>query len=430
VSSSESATDRLATTLPAVLLLLFAVSASFSIAASQTVMILIGLYWIVFKIVRRDNPGLRWSLIWPAVGFVALSLLSALLSVDRAFALDEWRGDLLPLVFFFACINLIGTCERATRLTRLLIISGAVSGLYGLTQLWTEGLAFRITGPMGHYMTLAGILLTALLLALSQLIFTRDKGWTLWLAVLSVTLFVALLMTQTRGAWLGLLAGLTVLAWFWDKRYLMVLPLVALLIVIAAPAGARQRMIDMLTLQDVTTIERVYMWGGGWQMIKDHPLTGVGPNVVRKVYQDYKLADDPWLERREFKHMHNNLVQLAAGRGIPALCCWLWFWAAVLWHARRADGRWGRAGPHSRALTAGGLACIAAFLVAGLFEYNYGDGEVIALLLFAVALLFRSSLSRPCHTEGSSSNSGSCGTLPLMVLSLKPQSMVCLRKLP
>jgi hypothetical protein len=37
-------------------------------------------------------------------------------------------------------------------------------------------------------------------------------------------------------------------------------------------------------------------------------------------------------------------------------------------------------------LAAGGLAALAAFVVAGLFEYNFGDSEVITLLLLILTL--------------------------------------------
>ena len=41
-----------------------------------------------------------------------------------------------------------------------------------------------------------------------------------------------------------------------------------------------------------------------------------------------------------------------------------------------------------RALVAGSLAAVTGFLVMGLFEYNFGDAEVIDLLLVVMALPF------------------------------------------
>jgi hypothetical protein len=41
-----------------------------------------------------------------------------------------------------------------------------------------------------------------------------------------------------------------------------------------------------------------------------------------------------------------------------------------------------------RALVAGSLAAVGGFLVAGLFEYNFGDSEVIGLLWVVMAFPF------------------------------------------
>ena len=42
----------------------------------------------------------------------------------------------------------------------------------------------------------------------------------------------------------------------------------------------------------------------------------------------------------------------------------------------------------ARALVLGSMAAIAAFLVAGLFEYNFGDTEVLLVALALMALPF------------------------------------------
>jgi O-antigen ligase len=59
-------------------------------------------------------------------------------------------------------------------------------------------------------------------------------------------------------------------------------------------------------------------------MVRDHPLLGVGPDQVKEAYTDY-----PWATRRP--HLHNNVVQIAAERGLPALAAWLWLIVAIAW---------------------------------------------------------------------------------------------------
>jgi len=88
--------------------------------------------------------------------------------------------------------------------------------------------------------------------------------------------------------------------------------------------------------------------------------------------------------RRSTSHLHNTPLQIAAERGLVGLAVWLWIFVAFF---RRAIVIWRRlpAEPaDDRALVLGSLAALVTFLVGGLFEYNFGDTEV---LLVAVALM-------------------------------------------
>jgi O-antigen ligase len=118
----------------------------------------------------------------------------------------------------------------------------------------------------------------------------------------------------------------------------------------------------------------------GEHMIREHPLTGVGPNMVLRVYPQYR---DPEAVEKVNPHLHNVPLQIAAERGIPALIVWLWFLARLTIGLGRSfySGR-------QRFLAAAGLAAIVAMLGAGLFEYNFGDSEFLMLFLLIVTLPF------------------------------------------
>jgi len=113
-------------------------------------------------------------------------------------------------------------------------------------------------------------------------------------------------------------------------------------------------------------------------MIRAHPLLGVGPNMVQRVYADYRGPD---AVEKINPHLHNVPLQIAAERGLPALAIWIWFVVAVvrdLWtRFRRGENAF---------LAAAALACVTALLTAGLFEYNFGDSEVLMLFLIVITL--------------------------------------------
>jgi O-antigen ligase len=117
-------------------------------------------------------------------------------------------------------------------------------------------------------------------------------------------------------------------------------------------------------------------------MVAEHPLLGVGPGEVRTWYQHYRR---PEAIRQSTGHLHNSPIQVAAERGLPALGAWLWFWIVFFREGWRILGRVGRESPVRRALVCASLAGVAGFLVAGLFEHNFGDAEVVMVVYALMA---------------------------------------------
>jgi O-antigen ligase len=198
-----------------------------------------------------------------------------------------------------------------------------------------------------------------------------------------LVLTASLVMTHTRGAWIGLAAGVALILGFRQIRLLLALPVIALMIFLASPEAVRERIRSIVDPQDVTARERLYMWSSGTQIFRDHPWTGVGIHGVKRVYTAYK---HPNALRDQRGHLHNNFIQVAAERGVIGLGCWLWIWGAFYWHAGQIYRRLGPEARQARALVIGSLASVAGFHIAGIFEYNFGDSEVIMLVYFLMAL--------------------------------------------
>ena len=156
-------------------------------------------------------------------------------------------------------------------------------------------------------------------------------------------------------------------------------------VALAVPSPLSQRALSIVDPADPTVRERLYFWQAGWRMVKDAPFLGLGPGGVKRHYPEYR---DPAARRPSTGHLHNNAVQLAAERGVLGLAAWLSIWVAFFVRAGRIYARLPAARAGDRALVAGSLAAVAGFLVAGLFEYNFGDSEVIGLTWVVMAFPF------------------------------------------
>jgi putative inorganic carbon (HCO3(-)) transporter len=136
--------------------------------------------------------------------------------------------------------------------------------------------------------------------------------------------------------------------------------------------------------------DRVAMIKSGIRIIKDRPITGVGPDMVMEVYPVYR---DKSAVNQLNPHLHNVPIQIAAERGIPALLAWLWFVVVLARDFLRQ-----RRTAVITFLPNAGLACLAAMVAAGMFEYNFGDSEF--LMLFLVLMTLPYAAARAEGTEG------------------------------
>jgi putative inorganic carbon (hco3(-)) transporter len=198
-----------------------------------------------------------------------------------------------------------------------------------------------------------------------------------WAALVLPALVLALLFTFTRSAWVGACVGIGLLFLLRDFRLLGLLPVALAGFLAFAPAELTARLYSTFSLTDPSNVDRVAMMKSGLRIIKDDPLTGVGPNMIIEVYPHYR---DKTAVNQLNPHLHNVPLQIAAERGLPALLVWIWFIATLVrdfLRRRKSD---------SPSLPNAGLAVIGAMLAAGLFEYNFGDSEFLMLFLVLVTL--------------------------------------------
>jgi O-antigen ligase len=360
----------------AVALIAVAGAVQFSIALAQILLAVALICWLATIVIRRERFAAP-AFFWPLLAYAGATLVSAAFSSDPRVSLVDCK-QLVLFLLVPAVYRLVAGRQARTMIT-VVLTCAAVSAAFGVVQygiLHYDQLSQRPQGTLGHYMTYSGLLMTAICLAVARLLF--DVGDRTWAALVLPALAVAVALTSTRSAWVGVCAGAALLFALKDFRLFAVLPVVGAIFFALAPGMITKRFVSMFDNKDPTRIDRVAMVHEGERMIGAHPLTGVGPNMVEKRYADYR-GDDA--VNKINPHLHNNPLQIAAERGLPALGLWLWFVAALCRDLQRRFG----AGTQ-RLLAASGLAAVVALLTAGLFEYNFGDSEVLMLFLIVVTL--------------------------------------------
>ena len=366
--------DRLTTAL----LLAFVATVQVSIVAAQTLFVALLLAWAATLMRDRARPAVP-PFFWPLLAYAAVTLISSAFSIDPIESIIDSRQ-----LYLFLIVPVVYDLARGPRtrtVVDVIVTVGALAAVYGIIQygmLHFDSLRLRPRGTMGHYMTYSGTLMLVIGVAAARIVFgVRDR---IWPALVMPALIVALTLTFTRSAWVGVCVGVSLLFILKDFRLTGLLPVAVALMFALAPDRITDRVLSVFDLQDPSSRDRVAMVQTGLAMVKDHPLTGVGPNMVERLYPQYR--DRNSVEKIN-PHLHNVPLQIAAERGLPALA--IWVMCIVLLTLRtfqifRTSS--------DRVLPAAGLAAIASMLAAGMFEYNFGDSEFLMLFLVIVTLPF------------------------------------------
>ncbi len=379
------------------LLLAFVAALQISIAAAHVLLAATLLCWAAILVRGRTRPQAPRFFV-PLLAYAAWTIVATLLSFNFAISFADDKQLLLCLIV--PAVYSLARGERAFTVIDVIISVGAASAAVGIVQygvLHYDNLGQRPQGALTHYMTYSGVLMLVICAAVARLVFgSRDRTWP---AIIMPALVVALALTFTRSAWVGACGGVALLFALKDFRLIAVMPIAVALMFALAPDRINARMVSVFDLKDPTNRDRLAMARTGTAIIRDQPLTGIGPDMVSRMYGRYRDAS---AVQATNPHLHNVPLQIAAERGLPALAIWLWFVVAVVvstWRLFRS------AVQSERVLPAGALAAVAAMLAAGFFEYNFGDSEFLMLFLVLITLPFAAvgterASNPPGHTKG------------------------------
>lgn len=281
------------------------------------------------------------------LGVVAFSLL---------WAGPTWRGftAAYQLVIFVGIYWLVSCTvhgeARVRQFSALMILSACLASVIGIIQVlaprsfhtWaTEASAVSTLVNTNHA---AAYLLTVIPLAISSALVNTGRlaRVCFWACALVATLGV--IATQSRGAWVGLAAAMVLmtalLRWCsspgmetvnWAR--LGLIAWLGLLLVLAAGELLLHRRGDSILPRVASIFDpyhptnrfRFEWWTEAVQMIKDHPLLGVGIGNYAMARFPYSRYVDP--RPASFllvEHPHNEYLFAAAEMGLIGFLVWLW----------------------------------------------------------------------------------------------------------
>lgn len=350
-------------------------------------------------------PGFRWRVGGVGVGllfFLGLLLVSCLTCFAPVNSTLVWAMYLVFVGFYFVIINTIKTKEQLYGLLKVFVIAGAFVALYGVLQYvfgWNtnnawidenmfEDATMRVYSTLENPNVLGEYLLLVLPVAAVFMLYFKPKSLAKWVYIaVFLLLALCLVLTQSRGCWIGFLLAAVLFVTFYNGRWWGILPVILVLLPFIVPQSIVERVMSIGNMEDSSTSYRVFIWMGTLAMLRHYWLGGIGMGEVafNKVYPfySYNAIIAP--------HSHNLYLQLLVEAGICGLIVFvviLFIFFKRMSNIYIAEKKRSLDSMISLAIASGA----AGFLVQSMFDYTFYNYRVMAMffmfMAFGIALWY------------------------------------------
>ena len=326
------------------------------------ILVIIGLMFWGLKLTDESKFEFVYSpLNFSLLSFIIIMLLSLIWSDSIFTSLQQLPLFLIGPFLYFVIINNIHREQQINHILTILLIVGSLFGIYGILQyndidfvLWAKNVGrMKVFGLFGNVNYFAEYLIVPLPIAVSLFFVSRNKMKKLLLLIGILAMGGSLILTFTRGSYLGFGASLIFMFLLFiyssgktfikeNKKILIVVFLSIIisvsLFVIPNPLNKPDTLISKIKdrisvtqLTQGTSIKRrIAIWKFTALMIKDHPLLGSGIgtykyNTLRYQAKFFDQGENRSLYPSGFADKaHNEYLQLWAELGIIGLLIFIW----------------------------------------------------------------------------------------------------------
>ncbi|MDA0674682.1 MAG: IctB family putative bicarbonate transporter [Cyanobacteria bacterium] len=400
--------------------IIFALAPYVSTTLIGVLMLACGGFWLLLTLSDEAGEGLT-PIHLVVVLYWGVMAIATALSPVKAAALQGLVKLTLNVLLFLLMARVMRRSPLRTSLIAVYLLTSLVVSSYGLRQWFfgAEALATwvdptsnlagttRVYSYLGNPNLLAGYLIPAVMLSGAALF-----AWPRWApkALAAVALLVntaCLVLTFSRGGWLGFVAAsgvlLILLVQFWSLRFPPFWQRWALPALVGAGAAAvvlavvtldplRDRVMTIFAgRSDSSNNFRINVWAAVVEMIKDRPILGIGPG------NDAFNAVYPFYQRPRYTALsaYSIFLETLVEAGILGLAAFLWLMVVTvgqgwrrLQHLRETQAR------EAYWLMAA-LATQAGMLVHGLVDTIWYRPQVSTLWWLMLAIVASYYLGKP-----------------------------------
>ncbi|MDD5362936.1 MAG: O-antigen ligase family protein [Ignavibacteria bacterium] len=368
----------------------------FSIALSSISLGIWGGLWIIelaafrkLGIPESVKSDLKYFNIF-VLCFLIFEIISRVFAVFPDGALVGLKRYFLYMIFYASIIKIK---DRGTFNNIVIVILSVMTiiSAYEIVRFIIDLPAHMKTESLGEirldtfaYALTTGEIKMLVFIALFPLLFLKGKSFIpkkYLIPSLALILF-SLYLTQSRNVFVALFVCFILVGVFINRKFLYAFIVTVILLYIFMPAQLRERITSIVDMKHPSNESRIVMWNTGWKMFLDHPFTGVGDNEITDVYKMYKKPEF----HAEGSHLHSNYMMILATMGIFGMAAYIAMFGVLLVKHFKYYKK--TIAVQDKYLIFGCFLAMIAFHISGIFEWNYGDWEVLTVLMFVIAIPF------------------------------------------
>ena len=346
---------------------------------------------LILKIAITKDFKLKYfkTNVWILI-FVLVVGISAMTSIS----LEESRNIALLMgafiLSYFVVINTIENKKQFKFILYLFIIATVLTAVYGLyqykygdlySQAWLdtdmfEDIKMRVYSTFENPNVYGEYLILAIPIIISLMWEEKEIAKKLMLlAALGITM-LAMVLTFSRGCWLGAMFAIALLAVMIDRRFIILGILALMAMPFVLPETIINRFMSIGNMGDSSTSYRVYIWLGTLAMLKDYWFSGIGMgitsfNTVYPIYS-YNNVTTP--------HSHNLFLQIVVEYGIVGLI----IFAGVMYNFYKETII--SVFKNKNVVTMGFISGVSGFMIESLFDHTWYNYRVVLIFWIVIAL--------------------------------------------
>ena len=380
-------------------------------------MSIINLVTLIALTVLLLEKTLTWEWQWiktpldkPIICLLVLCLLSSIFSLHKNASLWAFILLLNYITIYYLVIYTVNTRSQLRQLIYVIVGLATFLAIFGLIKKfgnnpfpWWDYEYNRniVTGTYGNPNHFAGYMEMAIPLILGLLLTGFRGGKLVLLLYLVPITVIALILSLSRGGWIGTTIGLAFMGvallgnrYFRRKKLVLAFIGASFFIALIVPAN-RSVVLEIRTLTERggehPLQDRVLIWAKVLNMASDHPLLGTGPGTFSTIFTQYQ----PPGHTLRYTMAHNDYLHFISEVGIALVAILIWM---IIAFYRKGFEKLKNPSRLVRGTTLGAMSGVTAILIHSIFDFNLHI-PANAILFTVLTAIVVSPIPNPAKPE-------------------------------